>query len=114
MPMTSLLWIWTGIQKASRYIRQLAETCHASIVLTSSWRLHRSLETLKLLFSLHGLDRYLVDVTMDTGNKAEEIQMYLWGYPEIKRYVVIDDLDMERSFKDHFVQVRTSISMRIT
>ena len=68
--------------------------------------MHRSLETLRLLFSLHGLDRYLVDVTVDTGDKAEEIQMYLWGYPEIKRYVVIDDLNMERSFRNHFVHVR--------
>ena len=35
--------------RASRYIQQLAEVCEASIVLTSSWRMHRSLETLRLL-----------------------------------------------------------------
>ena len=92
--------------RASSYIRTLAEVCHASIVLTSSWRIHRSLDTLKLLFSLHGLDRYLVDVTVDTGDKAEEIQLYLWGYPAIRRYVVIDDMDMRRSFRNHAVHVR--------
>lgn len=92
--------------RASRYIQTLAKTCDASIVLTSSWRIHRSLDTLKLLFSLHGLDQYLLDATLDTGDKAEEIQLYLWGYPDIKRYVVIDDLDMERSFRNHFVHVR--------
>ena len=47
-----------------------------------------------------------MDVTVDTGDKAEEIQLYLWGYPAIRRYVVIDDMDMKRSFRNHAVHVR--------
>lgn len=97
---------WDWYPRATKHIRQLVEQTQAKIVITSSWRIARTLHELQLLFSLHGLGDAVLDVTVDTGKKEEEIQMYLWGYPEIEQYVVIDDMDMRRSFHEHFIHVR--------
>lgn len=92
--------------KAIVHLKEVLEQCDAGIVLTSSLRINRSLETLKLLFSIYDMGEYVIDTTMDTGDKAEEIELYLCGYPEIENYVIIDDRDMAKSFRHHFVHVK--------
>lgn len=92
--------------KAIVHLKEVVEQCDARIIVTSSWRIGRSLEILKLLFSIYDLGDYVVDATIETGEKSEEIELYLCGYPEIKNYVIIDDIDMGKHFRHHFVHVK--------
>lgn len=91
--------------RAVNNLKLLMQTIDAQIVITSSWRVGRTLEVLKLLFDIYKLGEYICDVTMEGSSKEEEIEMYLWGY-DIKNYVILDDLDMGKTFRGHFVHVK--------
>ncbi len=88
-----------------------------SIVISSTWRLDRTLPEMKEIFSESGInpDR-LVDVTPDLrryeGNirhdpgRNEEIQAWLDQHPEVEKFAVIDDVDYEQmeGLEEHFFQ----------
>lgn len=91
--------------RAVMNLRKLVEITNAEIVITSSWRIGRSLEELKLLFDIYELGSYVCDVTVEANSKEEEIEIYIWGHG-IENYVILDDLDMRNTFASHFIHVK--------
>ena len=85
-------------EKAVYNLKKLITNCDAEIVISSDWKRTRTLEELKLLFRLHGLDEYITDMTSytDSSFKNQEIRLYLDEHPKLRSYVVIDDVDMEK------------------
>lgn len=63
------------------------------IVLSSDWRISKSLEDMKALFALHGLDAYLTDMCPGdySCSKSEGIRMYLEAHPDLHNYIIFDD-----------------------
>ena len=92
-------------EEAIYNLKQLIMNCDAEIVISSDWKRTRTFEELKLLFRLHGLDEYITDMTSYTSSsfKNQEIRKYLNEHPKLRSYVVIDDMDMEKSFRGHTV-----------
>ncbi len=92
-------------EQAVKNLRRLLEYYDAEIVISSDWKRSKSLDQLKLLFRLHQLDEFITDMTPYTMHsfKPEEIKEYLAAHPNLKSYVVIDDLDMEKHFRGHTV-----------
>ena len=79
---------------------------------------------MKRLFKIHGLDKYLLEMTMDyqqfdekivakykkiekygifIRNRVLEINEYLNSH-EVSQFVIIDDIDLSNFFPDHFVR----------
>lgn len=92
-------------EKAVQNLHSLIKQCGAEIVISSDWKRSKSIEQLKLLFRIHGLDSYITDmVPYDSHTfKKDEIGEYLAEHPKINSYVVLDDLDMEKNFRGHMV-----------
>ncbi len=92
-------------KKAVENLRRLLEDCGAEIVISSDWKRSKSLEQLKLLFGIHGLDSYITGmVPYDFHTlKKDEIGAYLEAHPGLNSYVVLDDLSMEKYFRGHMV-----------
>lgn len=74
-------------------IRELAKETNASIVLHTGWCQFNSLENMRALFALYGMDDMIVDAVDLSGfrNKAVAIREYLEQHPEIQDFVIIDD-----------------------
>ncbi len=91
--------------KAVENLKKLINDCDADVVISSDWKRSKSIDDLRLLFRLHGLDEYINEVTPFeiVSSKADDINEYLKLHPGIKKYVVIDDLDMEKYFPGHMV-----------
>lgn len=94
-------WSHDAVEK----LKKLLFLTSADIVISSDWRCHRSLDELRLLFSLHDLDGYIVDGTPDLNYKREkEINTYLENHKDIISYVVLDDMSsIKRYFVDNMV-----------
>lgn len=92
---------------ALQMIRNLCEEHDIKIVLSSTWRLHDDLyrdiaEKLKLPI----IDRTPCFMYGGGTNRGHEVEAWLKTHPEVKNYVIVDDVD---SFfpiqKKHFVKV---------
>ena len=81
-------------EKDVNNLKRLIHTCKADVVISSDWKRTKSLEDLKLLFQIHGLDTYITDIAPYEmfSSKWEDIKSYLNNYPDIGSYVIIDDL----------------------
>ena len=80
--------------------------CDAEIVLSSDWRQTKTLEDMRTLMKIHHLDEYLTELVPETHQwswKYEDIPVYLSEHPKLTRYVVVDDMDMEKYFRGKFV-----------
>jgi len=75
-------------------LRTLCELVPAEIVISSSWKNHRTLDYLKRCFKLHELDRFVVDTCPVIGSKAKEIKAYLDAHPEIKKFIILEDAEI--------------------
>ncbi|MBR3638194.1 MAG: hypothetical protein IKN45_09810 [Lachnospiraceae bacterium] len=78
------------------------------IVLSSSWRESKSLEDMKALFAIHGLDGFLKDMcpTEDFCSKRRGIELYLELHPMLHNYIVVDDENLLQAFPGHAVYCR--------
>ena len=77
-------------KKIVSYINEIVGYTRAKIVVTSTWRVKRSLEELKIIFRDNGIVGDVVGIT-DVGlTRGEEIEQYI-SENEIENYVVIDD-----------------------
>lgn len=91
-------------------LRALCDKYNAKIVVSSSWREGKNLDQLKGLFSIHGLESYIIGYTPKLDyphNRGEEIESWLLSYPEkIKSFVILDDceFDFYKRFPDRFVE----------
>ena len=63
-------------------LRTLCKDFGAGIVISSDWRRSKSTRQLQTLFRVHDLHHYVTDATKETGGPP---------YPEIERFVIIDD-----------------------
>lgn len=76
-------------------LRRLCEDFDAEIVVSSDWRLRKSVTTLKEYFHVQGLGSRVRDKTPDgqdfRRDRAGEIKKYLDAHPEVARFVIIDD-----------------------
>lgn len=110
-------------QEAIGNLKKLLDESKAKIVITSNWR-YLGFDYLKRLFKIHGLDKYLLEMTMDyqqfdekivakykeiekygifIRNRVLEINEYLNSH-EVSKFVIIDDIDLSNFFPDHFVR----------
>ena len=92
-------------------LRALCADHDASIVVSSDWRLQRSVAQLRALFRLHDLHHLVADRTCDPHDgphyRAGEVKQYLDTHPEIERFVIIDDRyrdKFDRLFAENFVE----------
>lgn len=110
-------------QEAISNLKKLLDESKAKIVITSNWR-YLGFDYLKRLFKIHGLDKYLLEMTMDyqqfdekivakykkiekysifIRNRVLEINEYLNNH-KVSQFVIIDDIDLSNFFPDHFVR----------
>ena len=110
-------------QEAISNLKKLLDESKAKIVITSNWR-YLGFDYLKRLFKIHGLDKYLLEMTMDyqqfdekivakykeiekygifIRNRVLEINEYINSH-EVSQFVIIDDIDLSNFFPDHFVR----------
>lgn len=97
---------WSDV--AVRNLKRLLDSCEAEIVLSSNWKDYRTMEDMRRLFHIHGLDKYITDMTpiRRLVPKREEIMEYLEEHPKLQYYVVIDDEDMRQYFEGRMVYTR--------
>jgi hypothetical protein len=97
-------WDKTAIE----LMKKLCAKTGAGFVISSDWRI-KTLKKLKLLFSIHEMDKYILDTLPSelTGlHRSQEIQNYLKEHQEIARFVIIDDAyssEFNRDFPSNFV-----------
>ncbi len=92
-------------------LKQLCILGKAKIVLSSNWRTGKTIEQLKLLFKIHGLDTWLVDKTPDLQylGRNIEIKRYLDSIPDRDPrtpFMIIDDShikDLRSTFPGQFI-----------
>jgi len=103
--------------KAVKILNSLLEKTEAEIVVTSTWRLHCSLEYMKELYLERGIIKAPIAFTEDLENvwddndwfneykdferlsagiRSKEILVWLDKNKEVDRWVAIDDLPLER------------------
>lgn len=98
-------------------LRTILQKTDASIVISSTWRLNRTIDDLKWLFEVHEIDpeRVIDSLPEDVGNESRGALIATWleKHPEVTQYVILDDDDdMLDSQAKHFVQ--TDITFGLT
>lgn len=63
----------------------------ASIIISSSWRECETIQTLRTIFSIHGLDIYIAGTTPILTHRVTEIAAFLKEHPSVERFVIFDD-----------------------
>lgn len=93
-------------------VRMLCQIPDTEIVISSSWRIGYSIETLKKLFALHKLGDYVRDKTpLLYNNRAAEITKYLQEHDDIDAYLIIDDIDLTRDFPNHCIVTKDHLKL---
>jgi hypothetical protein len=99
-------------------IKQLCEEFDARIVVSSNWRVDRTVGHLQNLFDLWGLGEYVIGKTKDSlffsNARANEIDQWLKDNKEkVSGFVIVDD-QYESSFRskfpNHFVQCHSHVA----
>ena len=97
-------------REAVERLRRLCEDFGAEIVVSSDWRERKSVDMLRAYFRIHDLHRYVTDKTGESEGpphyRAGEVKSYLDAYPEVERFVIIDDRyrkEFGELFPEHFV-----------
>jgi hypothetical protein len=107
--------------KAIKILNEILENTGAEIVVSSDWKLHCNLEEMKELYTAYGLIKEPIDFTPDMKDfdgdsydmfrwkgwiermRVVEIREWLKRNPDVKTWVVIDDLDMGREGLENFI-----------
>jgi len=80
--------------KAVNYLKKILNETNAFLVISSTWRIGRTLEEVKEIFSHYQLDSYIQDMTpfLDwDATRGDEIKAYLMKRPDIKHFLILDD-----------------------
>lgn len=122
---TAVYYDWED--SAVNELRRILDTTGAKIVLSSSWK-ENGFECMRDLMHIYDLHDYLVDFTptIEYGRHLEvikelqlpertdirsvEILSYLHDHPEVKYYVVIDDIPLGKDLGEHFVEIYPSLT----
>lgn len=94
-------------------VRRIVDETGASIVMSSTWRLHFDVPKFKEMFKLYGWDAPVIDTTPRlSGGRGLEVNKWLNTNP-VDAYVIIDDVDQFMATqKPYYVQ--TDIMTGIT
>jgi hypothetical protein len=116
---TAVYYDWD--KESLQEFRRILDTTGAKIVISSDWRHKKQLSCLQDFFRIHDMADYVIDFTPDLDNEtchklretAEykdirqyrciEILEYVKAHPEVKKWVAIDDVPLDRSLKDNAV-----------
>jgi len=91
--------------KAVKVLNEILELTDAEIVVSSDWKLHRTLEQLQGMFKEYGVIKSPIDITPNIvlksmsdleSNRVSEINTWLNNHPEVTHWVAIDDLDLNK------------------
>ena len=95
-------------------LKEILDTTLSNIVLSSDWR-DTKFEYLKAFFKIYDLEDYLIDVTNPNIfiTKKEAIKSYLNKHPNIKKYIVLDDMNFYDDFGPNFRLVRNNYNSLI-
>ena len=86
------------------------------IVISSSWRLFYSIEWLEKKLASYGIDSSrMIDVTPlvheDQSNRGDDITAWLDKHPEVRNYVIVDDVDDMTVHKDRVILTNYSTGL---
>lgn len=86
-------------------LRKLLDDTYSEVVIHSDYRYNTKLEEFKLLFKIHGMDDYIIDVCNPKEEKDIAIKRYLSrNENDIESYVIFDDdIKINRGFGEHFI-----------
>jgi len=88
-------------------LRKLCNVTGAKIVISSDWRLSKTLEQLKLLFKIHELDNFVIDMTATiVGMHPLQVKEYITTHSNVVRFVILDDgyrQEFEQMFPSEFI-----------
>jgi hypothetical protein len=103
-------------------LRRILDTTDAKIVISSDWRVFHPMSRMKDFFRIYDLADYVIDYTTlvlryedvieyrkreeykDIGEaRVIEILEYLKAHPEIKRWVALDDMHLDKYLKNNAV-----------
>jgi hypothetical protein len=94
-------------------VRRLCAETGAAVVLSSSWRLHHTVQE-----AAAGLGLPVVDSTRDLGSsfgRSDEITLWLATHPEVTHYAIVDDMALHWPNAPHWQHfVRTSAAIGLT
>lgn len=102
--------------KAAKLVKEIVDKTGAKIVLSSSWRGHKAVNSALFKgFGLEIMDETPRGIRVTYGEetlytfRGLEIYYYLDHHPEIKEYVIIDDdTDMLYYQREHFIHTFSS------
>ena len=92
------------------FLREILDSTVSNIVLSSDWR-DTNFDYLKAFFKLYDLEDYLIDVTNPNifMSKKDAIKKYLEEHKEIKKYIILDDLDFYDDFGPNFRKINNCL-----
>jgi HAD domain in Swiss Army Knife RNA repair proteins len=107
---------------ALKGLRELCEKGKAQIVVTSDWRYYHDLPHMRLLFQLHDLHQFILDIIPlqpedeKAKGRTEQVHEYLLAHPEITNFVVLDDIGFKfpEYYPQNFVQCKSYMTEELT
>ena len=93
--------------QAVQWVSEFCLKCKFDIVVTSTWREESNYKECLLRGGLReGIEILGCTKILEGKSRGEEIQEYLSSHPEIKQYIIVDDIDdFLPEQQEHFVQV---------
>ena len=95
-------------------IRDICWRTGAKVVVSSTWRIGRSLEEIQMIFRLVGMGGLIVDTTpiFKTGPRGDEIAEWLRNNTKTKQYAIVDDDgDMLEKQMPYFVKTEGIVGL---
>lgn len=95
-------------------VRDICWRTGAKVVISSTWRVGRSLDELQQIFRLMGLGGLIVDITPwhKTGPRGDEIDHWLKDNTKTKQYAIVDDDgDMLEKQMPYFVKTEGIVGL---
>ncbi len=94
--------------QAVQWVSEFCLRCHYDIVVTSTWRSEPNYKECLINGGLRkGIEILGAtdDLSSEGGKRGDEIKLYLENHPEIKYYIIVDDVDeMLPEQREHFVK----------
>ena len=97
-----------------KVLQQICKNSNVKIVITSYWRMKYMYEEMRFFFDIFDLGKYIIGFTSEHYDlRGEEIRHYLIKHPNIKNFVIIDDMDagISRIYPNNFVKIEGFLSM---
>lgn len=95
-------------KQAIGWLNELYRRIPYDVVVTSTWRLGKTVEELQALFYNSGFDPEIKIIgktdRFDGSLRGDEIRVYLCDHPEIKDFIIIDDDNDMLEFTDRLIK----------